>query len=262
MEQYQTDGQRVGLNAWQLKLIAIVAMVIDHLAFSFVPDGTFLAVAMHFIGRITGPTMFYFAVEGYHHTRDLTRYILRLVIFAGISYFPFLLFHAGGDVGSLNPLRLNVIYTILLGVLAVTVRHHVKNSVLKLLLILLLFTLGMLGDWAIYGIIIILVFDFYRGDFRNQAVGYALITLLGVGVLRIWTSPFQSLIYLGEFSLNLETFLYYLSDSGMFLALFLLSRYNGERGPSGGWRRWLFYWFYPAHLLLIGGIQFLMLRTG
>ena len=130
------------------------------------------------------------------------------------------------------------------------------------LLILLLFTLGMLGDWAIYGIIIILVFDFYRGDFRNQAVGYALITLLGVGVLRIWTSPFQSLIYLGEFSLNLETFLYYLSDSGMFLALFLLSRYNGERGPSGGWRRWLFYWFYPAHLLLIGGIQFLMLRTG
>ena len=50
MEQYQTDGQRVGLNAWQLKLIAIVAMVIDHLAFSFVPDGTFLAVAMHFIG--------------------------------------------------------------------------------------------------------------------------------------------------------------------------------------------------------------------
>ena len=55
MEQNQTDGQRVGLNAWQLKLIAIVAMVIDHLAFSFVPDGTFLAVAMHFIGRITGP---------------------------------------------------------------------------------------------------------------------------------------------------------------------------------------------------------------
>ncbi len=162
MEQYQTDGQRVGLNAWQLKLIAIVAMVIDHLAFSFVPDGTFLAVAMHFIGRITGPTMFYFAVEGYHHTRDLKRYILRLVIFAGISYFPFLLFHAGGDVGSLNPLRLNVIYTILLGVLAVTVRHHVKNSVLKLLLILLLFTLGMLGDWAIYGIIIILVFFLSR----------------------------------------------------------------------------------------------------
>ena len=38
MEQYQTDGQRVGLNAWQLKLIAIVAMVIDHLAFSFVPE--------------------------------------------------------------------------------------------------------------------------------------------------------------------------------------------------------------------------------
>jgi len=87
MEQYQTDGQRVGLNAWQLKLIAIVAMVIDHLAFSFVPDGTFLAVAMHFIGRITGPTMFYFAVEGYHHTRNLNRYLFRLAAFAARSLY-------------------------------------------------------------------------------------------------------------------------------------------------------------------------------
>ena len=262
MEDYQVGRPKAGLNAWQLKLIAIVAMVIDHLAFAFVPDGTPLAVVMHFIGRITGPTMFYFAVEGYHRTRNLKRYLLRLAVFAGISYFPFLLFHAGGDPGSLNPLRLNVIYTILLGVLALTVRHHVDNPILKSLLILLLFTLGLLGDWAIYGILIILVFDFYRGDFRNQAVGYALVTLLGVGVLRIWTVPFQSLIYFGAFSMDWENFLYYLSESGMFLALLLLSRYNGERGPSDGWRRWLFYLFYPAHLLLIGGIQFLMLRAG
>lgn len=261
MEGYPTDCQPTGLNAWQLKLVAIVAMVIDHLAFAFVPDGTPLAVVMHFIGRITGPTMFYFAVEGYYHTHNLKRYLLRLAAFAGISYFPFLLFHAGGDVGSLNPLRLNVIYTILLGVLAVTVRHHVRNPVLKFLLILLLFTLGMLGDWAVYGVIIILVFDFYRGDFRNQAVGYALVTLLGVGVLRMWTSPVQSLIYFGEFSLDKEVFWYYISECGMFLPLLLLRRYNGERGPSEGWRRWLFYLFYPAHLLLIGGAQFLMLQA-
>lgn len=66
-----------GLSLNQLKAVAVAAMVIDHIAFAFVPDGTLPAVLLHTIGRITGPTMFFAAVEGYHHTRDLDRYLLR-----------------------------------------------------------------------------------------------------------------------------------------------------------------------------------------
>ena len=64
-------------------------MVIDHIAFAFVPDGTLLAILLHSIGKITGPTMFFAAVEGCHHTRNLNRYLLRLAVFALVSCFPF-----------------------------------------------------------------------------------------------------------------------------------------------------------------------------
>lgn len=57
------SGNGITLNS--LKYIAILAMTIDHIAFAFVPDGTPLAIVMHIVGRITGPVMFFSAVEGY-----------------------------------------------------------------------------------------------------------------------------------------------------------------------------------------------------
>ena len=87
----------------QAKYIAIAAMVIDHIAFAFVPDGTALAIVMHIIGRLTGPIMFFSAVEGYHHTRDLNRYLLRLAAFAAISWFPSLYFKSGGGICPVLP---------------------------------------------------------------------------------------------------------------------------------------------------------------
>ena len=56
------------LSALSLKLIAIAAMVVDHIAFTFVPYGTPLWTVMDAVGKLTGPIMFYMAVEGFHHT--------------------------------------------------------------------------------------------------------------------------------------------------------------------------------------------------
>lgn len=103
------------LSALSLKLIAIAAMVVDHIAFTFVPYGTPLWTVMDAVGKLTGPIMFYMAVEGFHHTRSIRRYLARLAVFAGVSYFPFLYFCAMGQPEQMNPLRLNVIYTIFLG---------------------------------------------------------------------------------------------------------------------------------------------------
>ena len=66
------------LSALSLKLIAIAAMVVDHVAFTFVPYGTPLWTVMDAVGKLTGPIMFYMAVEGFHHTRSIRRYLARL----------------------------------------------------------------------------------------------------------------------------------------------------------------------------------------
>ena len=83
------------LNRNQIKYIAIIAMIIDHIAWAFVPTTSVLGQVMHVIGRLTGPTMAFMIAEGYVHTRDVKKYAIRLGIFALISWPPFSLFENG-----------------------------------------------------------------------------------------------------------------------------------------------------------------------
>lgn len=243
--------KKVSLNF--LKLIAIIAMVVDHTAYTFVYEGSNCYILMRFIGRITAPIMFYAAVEGYHHTKDVRKYLYRLAVFAGISYLPFLLFI--NDVAALEDiewLHQSVIYTIFLGVLAIHIRHQMKNSFLKWILIILLGLLSVIGDWGETGFLIMLVFDFYYGNFAYQSFGYILILLLKVGLLMNLIDHIITWIYWKEWSFNVEDFKqYWLSQYGMILPILLLSLYSGEKGRGGSFSKYFFYVFYPLHLLVI-----------
>ena len=203
------ERSRGGLSLNHLKAVAVAAMVIDHIAFAFVPDGTLLAILLHSIGKITGPTMFFAAVEGCHHTRNLNRYLLRLAVFALVSWFPFLYFHFGGDLAAIQLMRPNVIYTIFLGVLAVRIRRSPRLcSAWKVLLILLLFILSVPADWGYTGVVIILVFDYYYGSWKHQAFAYCMVVMLDMGVLSLLIHPFFGLFYDHVFQIDWELYAY------------------------------------------------------
>lgn len=252
-----TERASGGLTLNTLKYIAILAMTLDHIAFAFVPQGTALHIAMCTVGKLTGPIMFFSAVEGYHHTRNLNRYMLRLAAFAAVSWVPFLLFHFGGTLDGAPWLRPNVIYTIFLGVLAIRIRRseRLRNPVLKILLILALVVLCVPADWGCTGILIIIVLDFYYGSFKNQAFAYCLVVLLDMYVLSMVTRPFFGLFYDGVWSLDIEYYTYMIENVGAFLPIALLAFYKGERGAANGFSKWFFYAFYPLHLLLLGLLQ-------
>lgn len=251
------DAADHGISLNTLKYIAILAMTIDHIAFAFVPLGTPLAILMHTIGRITGPIMFFSAVEGYHHTSNIRRYILRLAVFAIISWLPFLYFKYGGDLSGAPVMRPNVIYTILLGVLAIHIRRnaHLKNPVLKTLLILALIILCVPADWGCTGIIIILVLDYFYTNFKHQAFAYCMVVLLNMEILTMLTSPFFSLFYDHTFYIDTEYYLYSLQNIGAFIPIILLSFYKGQHGSKSSFSKWFFYIFYPLHLLVLGFLQ-------
>lgn len=241
-----------GLSIDGLKYIAIVAMLIDHIGNAFVEESILLANIMYMIGRITGPIMFFAAVEGYHKTKNLRKYMLRLFTFALISYLPYIF--AFGS--SFNALRLNVLFTILIGLLAVYARRNIKNIFLKVLAVILLLIASIPTDYGTSGVLIILVFDYYYGNMKNQIFGYIIIASLNFGVLHLVTGPFGSLVYENNFDLSSIQNNY--SELGYIIPALLLYTYNGKRGNNANFSKWLFYIFYPLHLAIIAIIRILL----
>lgn len=250
-EKLLDNNAKKGLSACAIKYIAVLAMLIDHIAWRFVDTSSPLGTIMHIIGRVTAPVMTYFLVEGYYHTRDVNRYILRLGIFAVLSNIPYLYMEYGilspvsrisGDTVSFNYYQ-GVIYTFFLTVLALkTVHTSDMNSAEKLLTLALLCASALIGDWYFFPIVWALVFDRYRGDFKKQAGGFALSSLVMVtGYLIIKQRAPK------------ELFQY-----AVLLALIPLYFYNGKRGKLLGKNgdKWFFYIFYPLHMLILGYIKY------
>ena len=111
---------RFGLSSLQLKLIAVVSMVIDHIV-KYLPlkwsAGTRpLYWVLLVIGRLAFPIFAFLIAEGAVKTRNIRLYLLRLGIFALISEVPY-------DLMSQRHFpywgHQNVFLTLFLGLLAV-----------------------------------------------------------------------------------------------------------------------------------------------
>ncbi len=79
------------LNSNQLKIIAILAMTIDHLAWTLWPGYSteWYVIACHVIGRLTAPIMWFFIADGYRHTHSVVKYAVRLFALAFVSHFAY-----------------------------------------------------------------------------------------------------------------------------------------------------------------------------
>lgn len=221
------------MTGHQLKLIAIAAMLVDHIAWAFVQNPVF-SLLMHTVGRITAPIMCFFIAEGYLHTHSVSRYLARLFIFAVAAQIPFGFF----AVGRLTLFPLNVLYTLGLGLLALHSYEKTKHDGLRLLVILVIMLLALPGDWSAFAIVLCLIFHIFRGRFFQQTIGvFGVAFFLFVTELSLSPSPWQSLFHFG-----------------VLFSLPLLRTYNGERGGTKR-SRWLFYIFYPAHLALLSLLQ-------
>lgn len=225
-----------GLSAFALKSIAVTAMLIDHIAAAFVPTASILGQVMHLFGRITGPVMCFFIAEGYFHTRNRGRYALRLLVFALISCVPFALFNE-------SVLPQNVLFTLLLGLLALHVWETMQNRPAAAACILGLCLLAIPFDWTFIGVLLVLLFGSCRDDRARLTRGYAVISALFF------------LYVLNSVSRNYWHLMLY--QAGIFLPLPLLRMYNGRRGGErlGQAGKYIFYWFYPLHLAAIALIK-------
>lgn len=95
------------LSSAALHIMAMVFMLSDHLWATLLPMQEWMSC----LGRLAFPIFAFLTVEGYFHTKNLKRYLLRLLIFALISEVPFDLMY-GGTV--FYPFHQNVLWTFLI----------------------------------------------------------------------------------------------------------------------------------------------------
>lgn len=235
-----------GLSGYSLKLFALIAMLADHLAWVFVPKESPLGMALHFLGAMSMPIFAFFIAQGYMHTRNVAVYGKRLALFALLSYLPFVFFVAGIWDEQLTGAafgRLNMIYTLLLGLIALWVWEHVALPEMRLILIIGLCLAAIPGDGGFFPVLLVFAFGLL-GKHPPRALAAAAIICLCFFLLNAspyflpMGAPFPWRNFIADAGVRL----------GQLAALPLLHRYNGQRGRNS---TWLFYIFYPAHLLLL-----------
>ncbi len=230
------------LNANQIKLIAIIAMTIDHLAWAIFPGlrTEWYVIALHIIGRLTAPIMWFFIAEGCHYTRSMGKYVGRLFIFALISHFaydfafgiPFLPL----STGVFN--QTSVMWSLAWAAALVWIcRSEKLPQWVKLVISVAVCVIAFPSDWSSIAVMCPFFLYAHRGKFKLQAIDIVL-----------W-----SLVYALVYFFFLDK-LYGALQMFTFLTIPILAMYNGERGKWKG-MKWFFYIYYPAHLVVIGIIR-------
>lgn len=220
------------MNRNQIKYFAVIAMLIDHVATAFIAQESLLGMIMHFIGRFTAPTMAYFIIEGYHYTRNIKKYALRLSAFAVISWLPFSLF----ETGTIS-LTFGVIYTLFLGLLAVYLLDY-KNcpGIIKVFGIVSICFISFFGDWYLFVPLWCIIFHIFRDKTVHKWIAYSLVGTV-----------YCKLIF--ESSTSIISGLWCL---GIYIVPFVIQFiYNGKSGSKRSFHKWFFYIFYPLHLIII-----------
>ena len=71
------------LTGFQLKLIAIITMTLDHIGIFFLLPPTYYLFRI--IGRLSFPIFAFLIAEGFNYTKNIKKYLVRLLIFSIIS---------------------------------------------------------------------------------------------------------------------------------------------------------------------------------
>ncbi len=250
-----------GITGSTLKLIAIIAMFIDHVGAIVLarmlmigPGGQmgvmqanmkllYLYLALRFIGRLGFPIFCYLLIEGFRYTRNVKKYAGRLFLFALISELPFDL----GFTGSVFYMDYqNVFFTLFIGLLVIAGLRFAEgkaewNKGLRAVLVVCMLVAGagaaelLRTDYGAMGVLTIVIMYLFRKN-RVLEAGAGCVMLTAMQLMEI----------------------------SSFFVLIPIRMYNGRRG----WNiKWFFYAFYPLHILLLyliacamglGGIRLMM----
>ena len=223
---------RIG-QEW-LKLIACVTMFLDHVGAVLLPGVIWLRI----VGRIAFPIYCFLLAEGLHYTKNPRHYGLRLFVGAVLAEIPF-------DIALYGTLTLrsqSVMLTLLIGfVMALSMKRVDRMEIKALLIVPFAMVAELLRtDYGGMGVVLIGLFVLTRNQpwtLPVQVAGMAVIFCLMDSI------P----VKIGLLSVPVEMF--------ALLSLVPISLYSGEKASKSKVIQWMFYLFYPTHLMMLHLIE-------
>ena len=275
-----------GLDGTQLKTIALVLMVLDHIHYFFEFTG-WVPIWFSMLGRLSAPLFLFCTVEGFAHTHDRKRYVLRIwAIGTAMAALEFFMIYAGAFRRGDGFYPQNAIFQdlVLLCVVWKGIDWLREKKIAK-------------GAAAIAAVLcwpyMVVAFLLLFPQVQDMPIASAVVAFLMTSPLPMWTAVTDGswgfllggvLLYalrghrpvqLGVWALNAllwdlvlpfamvhaqadfvwtQMFTDYYEWFGVG-AVVLMLLYNGRRGSG---HKQLFYWFYPAHIYLLYGASCLL----
>ena len=227
-----------------LKYMALFMMGVGHEMmfigishFSSLPK---LVLRFFIFGQMFAPPVFFFFIsEGFRYTRSRRKYALRLLIFTLITQIPYYLCNFSEEPWWTVFTRWSVLASLLAGLLILMVWESKWKIPLRILAMTGLIGLTVLiqSEWLVAGPVVIFMFYILRDR----------------PVLRFIV--FEIIMLAHTFYINGLTFYFTLSSWGYFIAetvavILITFFYNGRKGHFPVFSKWVFYIFYPLHLLV------------
>lgn len=240
---------RVETTSFSLHLMAMLFMLCDHLWGTVINGNDWLTC----IGRLAFPIYAFMIVEGYFNTKNLKKYVLRLLAFAIISEIPFNI-----AMGSrlFYPIHQNVLWSFLIAIGLIHWNEKVKEKKLwkRILVgaatIIIAYIGGIITfvDFYNAGLLMALTFYFFRGKKWWHYI---------CQLLCMW---YINMEILGGYGYEIEIFgiIQFITRQGFALfALIPIWLYKGKQGHHSKAWKYIRYGFYPLHLLVLGLIKIL-----
>lgn len=221
-----------GLTGNQLKLIALMAMTVDHIGMELFPQYPILRL----IGRLAYPIFAYMIAEGCRYTRSMPRYLGTMALVASVCQVVY--FVAMGSVYQC----ILVTFSLSIGLILLIQNAREKKTVAAWLLP----AAGFVGAVLVCEVLPRLLSG------TDFGVDYGIVGVL-VPVLIYLGKDKGSVLLLAALGLTFLAEVYGLAQWFALLALPLLALYNGQRGKAR--MKLFFYLYFPAHLLILHLIQ-------
>lgn len=273
--------KRLSLSGFQLKYIALITMVFDHIQYFFDYTGK-IPIWFTMIGRLAAPLFLFSVIEGFVHTHNRKKYFLKiyaLAILMGLIQFGFYNFlHPLVRPDGFFPKNMMlssfaILLVALQGIAWIQEKKYLKGIptllfplMLPWLMLLLylsgqdkpIFTLFInllnytvlpthtsISDGGTWLLLTGIAMYLCHKNLKKEVLAFVTVSLVWVLMGIVLSRPsFQDLMFR------------YIEWMEIFAAPLMLC-YNGQRGKGS---KYLFYVFYPTHIYLLYALSVLLYR--